>query len=65
MDLTRLIAACGNIGYDLHCGACAELFFCGSTIHVHESDCNTIRQQAQVTLEMEAKAAMSKLPAEG
>ena len=56
MNLTALIAACGNIGYDLHCGACAELFFCGATITNHESDCNTIRQQSEVTLQMEAEA---------
>jgi len=37
------VIACKNIGYDLTCGACAEVFYTGGSWGVeHEPDCVTI-----------------------
>jgi hypothetical protein len=37
------IIACGNIGYDLTCGACAERFFTGGSWGTeHDEGCKTI-----------------------
>ncbi len=33
--------ACKNIGFDLSCGACAEVFFTGSSSHSHADSCAT------------------------
>lgn len=37
VDLTwkQLTAACKNIGFDLTCGGCAQLFFTGLPAHTH------------------------------
>jgi len=40
-SIDEIIAACENIGYDLSCGACAELFFTGACFHDHEDNCKT------------------------
>jgi hypothetical protein len=42
----ELTAACKNIGYDLACGACAELFYTGSCFHEHEPECKTVQDRA-------------------
>ena len=34
--------ACKNIGYDIGCGACAELFFTGSCGHECDPECTSI-----------------------
>jgi hypothetical protein len=36
-----MVQACKNIGFDLTCGACAELFFTGSSPHKHDTTCAT------------------------
>lgn len=40
--------ACKNIGFDLSCGACAELFFTGSRTYEHEETCATWRDAARL-----------------
>lgn len=42
MTLGQLTVACQNIGYDLRCGACAELFFTGSRLNAHDEGCTTV-----------------------
>lgn len=44
MSLTddELVVACNNIGYDLTCGACAELFYTSVRLHPHDEGCKTI-----------------------
>lgn len=39
--LDEIILACKNIGYDLKCGACAEVFFTGATLASHEAECSS------------------------
>lgn len=35
LSYEELVVACRNIGYDLTCGACAEIFYTGATIATH------------------------------
>lgn len=41
MDHNEIVEACKNIGYDLSCGACAELFYTGICIDYHDDTCKT------------------------
>jgi hypothetical protein len=41
VDAEQLHQACANIGYDITCGACAELFFTGVCMHPHDPSCTT------------------------
>lgn len=34
-------SACKNIGYDMSCGRCAEVFYTGATMAQHKPDCAT------------------------
>lgn len=43
MSLDVVVSGCKNIGYDLNCGACAEVFFTGGGISDHGPDCKTHR----------------------
>ncbi len=44
-DLTQ---ACKNIGYDITCGACAELFFTGVRFHRHDEKCKTVKGEGTI-----------------
>lgn len=46
-DLTfkQLVEACSNIGFDLTCGACAELFYTGHLNENHDEDCKTLERR--------------------
>lgn len=46
MNLTfdELVKACANIGYDLRCGACAELFYTGVRMNPHDEICTTFKE---------------------
>jgi hypothetical protein len=46
--------ACKNIGYDITCGACAELFFTGVCLHEHDDTCSTDKSTHQPLI-IEAK----------
>lgn len=35
----QVTAACRNIGYDLTCATCAEIFYTGVSVHLHDADC--------------------------
>jgi hypothetical protein len=49
-----LAASCKNIGYDLRCGACAELFFTGVRTSEHAPGCET-NQSKEVSSEPEVR----------
>jgi hypothetical protein len=40
--LDVVIAGCKNLGYDLTCGACAEVFFTGGCMSEHDPGCSTV-----------------------
>lgn len=44
MTYAEVERACANVGIDLQCAACAELFFTGSTTHKHEAKCGRRNQ---------------------
>jgi hypothetical protein len=46
-DLTykQLVEACRNIGFDLTCGACAELFYAGHPNPNHDEGCKTLERR--------------------
>jgi hypothetical protein len=44
MTDSELIVACKNIGFDLTCGACAELFYTGTQMSAHDKNCATAQQ---------------------
>ena len=46
----ELIQACKNIGYDLTCGACAELFFTGVRLHRHDDACATVGKSDELEI---------------
>lgn len=50
----QLKEACKNIGFDLRCGACAEVFFTGGSWgHEHDEGCET-RYKYRAGVEMRA-----------
>lgn len=40
-EFSKLVQACKNIGFDLMCGRCAEVFFTGFTKSGHDDTCGT------------------------
>lgn len=38
----QMTQACLNIGYDLTCGACAALFYTGTSPYEHDPTCQTV-----------------------
>lgn len=44
----QIEVACRNIGYDLTCGACAELFYTGEQLHAHDTWCKTVTKDKDV-----------------
>jgi hypothetical protein len=41
LEFSKLVQACKNIGFDLTCGRCAEIFFTGSAISQHDDTCES------------------------
>ncbi len=57
----QLAAALKNIGYDVTCGACAEVFFTGMTIHEHDDTCTTPRVGGPVTMTVAASVVATPM----
>lgn len=45
MGLTHdeIVIACKNIGFDIECGACAGLFYTGTSLGEHDPGCRTVQ----------------------
>jgi len=41
LEFSKLVQACKNIGFDIRCGRCAEVFFTGFTKSGHDDTCET------------------------
>ena len=50
LTFDELVTACKNIGYDLTCGACASVFFCGFAMPGDEHTCNRVEYRANDSL---------------
>jgi len=42
LTFAELVIACKNIGYDLNCGACASIFYCGFALPGDEHTCERV-----------------------
>ena len=54
----QLLIACKNIGFDLSCGACAELFYTGTCLHEHDPSCSTSDRKSRKPISAELEISI-------
>jgi hypothetical protein len=58
LDTEQLVAACKNIGFDLTCGTCAEIFYTGgSSGHAHDPSCFTADRKSHAAVVLDVSAS--------
>jgi hypothetical protein len=62
LSLDEMVQACRNIGYDLKCGQCAQIFYTGHCLHgnqAHDEGCSSNELLLEVLLALSPLAAVA------